>query len=60
MKAKLPYDEYIGVLTPELFGPESFFCKPVLVLVQSTLKSRLTGIFITEMLRFTNAFTTGS
>jgi hypothetical protein len=39
-----------GVLTPELFVTRKLFCKPVLVLVRSTQRSRLTGVFITGKL----------
>jgi hypothetical protein len=50
---------HLGVSTPELFVTRKFFCKPVLVLVQSTPRNRLTVVFITGNLRFLNVFTTG-
>ncbi len=37
---------------------QKVFCKPVLVLVQSTPRSWLTGVFITGKSRFPNVFTT--
>jgi hypothetical protein len=50
---------YWGVLTPELFITRKFCCKPVLMLVHSTPRSWLTGVFITGKLRFPDVFITG-
>jgi hypothetical protein len=39
--------------------PESSFCKPVLMLVQSTLRSQLLGVFITGESTLAGVFITG-
>jgi hypothetical protein len=41
------------------YTPGSFFCKPVLMLVQSTLGSRFPGVFITGESRLHVVFITG-
>ncbi len=41
------------------YSPESFFCYPVLMLVQRTLRSQLPGVFITGESRLPGVFTTG-